>query len=278
MPVRSLDRRDLDDSDIGSGDEYSGERRLNGGQQEEGVEQLPRYQKYASGMRPKTNREELNSDESFQEVIVDYEQLMAILDDAEQAGRATFPDLSVLSQWEEEQERPFKAQAEMEDALRIATKHQVEESLQWEQEDEAPEETIFQDLPSLEFIEAKRLSELNTLKSDLADLSIRERNILMMEKHYRYEHPWWDSPFALVRLWGQLDCGIQVFSDAQLIHDLVEILGRNAIINESSLQEGRIFGFAYMVDNSQRLKNLIKAQYPEQQHVLNVIIRKQDNK
>jgi hypothetical protein len=82
--------------------------------------------------------------------------------------------------------------------------------------------------------------------------------------------PWWISNNSVVRLWGQIHCGLQVFEDMQLLRDLVDVLGIQWL---DATNDGDGIKFTYMTQHVDQLKKEIRQKYPELEKVFNVIIR-----
>lgn len=131
-------------------------------------------------------------------------------------------------------------------------------------------------VPTILLSEEEISASLEELRKWRSTLKPMRRAVHLVEKHFGYQCPWWDSPNALVRVWGQLDCALQVFSDERMVRDLVEVLGRQNVIADFQPREGRLYGFAYLTENAERLKQMIRAKYPDHQALFGAIIRKQD--
>ncbi len=88
--------------------------------------------------------------------------------------------------------------------------------------------------------------------------------------------PWWISNSSVVRMWGQLNCGFQVFEDLQLIRDLVDVLGKEWIKPEAAQVGGEMITFVYMTQHVDGLKIEIRQKYPQLANVFDAIVRKQN--
>lgn len=265
-------------------------------------QRLPNYTKHASGVRFKAVLEEVNKqlqqndlDNGYNSVIASPHQLHSIVDEVDGLGEVIVPDLHVLHNWQKEQPRPDKALLEMEKMLTDVFHARVEKGLSWvdellekEEEDSfqaTPEDDANADgeagdafwAPTVLITEEEARRDLESLKEWRGSLKPKRRAVHLVEKHFGYECPWWDSPNALVRVWGQLDCALQVFSDERMVRDLVEVLGREVVTEDTQPREGRFYGFAYLTENAGRLKKMIWQRYAVHAAVLDAIIRKQDN-
>lgn len=280
------------------------------------LEDLPFGTKFSSGLRFRAVLEDAErelegkqNDCGYERVIASVSQLQNIVDEADGLGDPTVPDLQVLGRWQSEQPRPDRAVLEMEKQLTEVFQNQVRQTLSWadgllktnKSEDvqnladsstdnsadvvssqseewrygrDGFEDNICSPKVLLEEQEVRRyLDELHQWRSTLKPM---RRAVHLVEKHFGYVCPWWDSPNALVRVWGQLDCALQVFSDERMVRDLVEVLGKNVVTAGLQPREGRLYGFAYLTENAARLKKMIAEKYREHSGLLDAIIRKQD--
>jgi hypothetical protein len=275
------------------------------------VRNLPPYTKHSSGVRFKSVLEEAQKqlqqqlqqqsdlDSGYNNVIASPGQLQSIVEEVDGLGEVTVPDIRVLDDWQKEQPRPDRALLEMEKLLTEAFRSRVDREMSWVAElvgqndqlygeknsGEAvlPEQAVGEEIQEADFDTTTFISEeeaqqnLESLRKWRSSLRPMRRAVHLVEKHFGYECPWWDSPNALVRVWGQLDCALQIFSDERLVRDLVEVLGKEVVIADTHPREGRLYGFAYLTENAGRLRALIRQKYAGHKALLDAIIRKQNN-
>ena len=201
-------------------------------------------------------------------------QLMGVIDEARREaskGFVTVPDVGAFRLQGAEKPRPMKAVVEMEADLRAACVHDVHDALKWGEERSAQH---FDSLPAGALSEDDAMRQIESLRSKISSLPPKDKALLLVEKHCGYEYPWWESQNSLIRLWGQLDCGIQLLSDKRLVADLLQVLGQELINFDRDKSKDKNYTFAYLTENLAELKLKIREKYPETLALLASIVKK----
>lgn len=214
-----------------------------------------------------------------EEAIMEAEAALAVLKRQNNVWlRTTIPDVGVLRNWADIQKRPFLDIIQRERALqeyvvsRLSDYIDADQRLFMDEFNRAGFPASF----SEEDIACVR--ELAALKKTIVDFEPSERSQHVVEKMCRYKVPWWTANNSLVRLWGQLDCGVQVLSDTQLVNDMVDVLGDEHLLKEEcATGESTIISFANSIRNNVAfLKGLVLGKYQGHESVFDAIIEKRD--
>lgn len=102
------------------------------------------------------------------------------------------------------------------------------------------------------------------------NLSVYQRNIDLVERNYStFLVRWWLSDEAWVRLWGQLNCLIQIFKEASIVGDIEKVLGK--VISGDGEGQAEMGG-SKLADyvNVEELKALMRQKFPSEK--LNAIV------
>lgn len=221
-------------------------------------------------------------------------QLQALLNEAERAsqeGSVTVPDVGAYKMLGSQKARPMLAVVQMEAELRGVCSNDVRRTLGWAQDERSWEsgqevspvgndDGVFGEdsglRPTRFLSESEALSQIQALRTTVSSLPPKEKTLLLVEKHYAYNYPWWESQNALIRLWGQLDCALQVLGDSRLLKDLSQVLGMELINFDRDRSKERGYTFAYLTENAAELKDRISTKYSNQRVVLDAIVGKKD--
>jgi hypothetical protein len=194
--------------------------------------------------------------------------------------RPTMPDIGVVMRWGEKQERPLLTYVEKEEDLKRAIEKRMKDAQAVVDRCLAKNEIIYGPIPDKVFMDPEHLREMKELAEitkTIATMSPAQRGLMVMEKTVRYALPWWESRSSLVRLWGQLDCDVQMNEDEDLLRDLIEVVGEAWLHeNEYLNTRERANCFAHVIGNKrEELKARIWNKYPEQRILFTAIIAKQ---
>ncbi len=132
------------------------------------------------------------------------------------------------------------------------------------------------ELAALQLVESESVLE-EQVRSRWLPLALNKEIRWLEDNRRSGTIPWWRSNSSLVRLWGQLNCGFQVFNDVQLVMDLVDVLGKDCFdLDSSTKDEITVFAFMGHNNNADSLKKTIRAKYPDLSSLFDAIIRTLD--
>lgn len=231
------------------------------------------------GVLGEESRESMQASIAREDAVVEAEAVLAVLKRQDRAWlRTTIPDVGVLRKWAEFQKRPFLDIAQREMFLEQYIVSRLSGYIDSDQRlflDDFNKEG-FPASFSEEDIACVR--ELAALKKTIVEFEPSERSQHVVEKMCRYRVPWWEANNSLIRLWGQLDCGVQVLSDAQLVNDMVDVLGDDHLLKEEcATGESTIVSFANSICNNVAfLKGVVLSKYQGHEPVFDAIIEKRD--
>lgn len=260
------------------------------GREDQMISTVPAVSEKGSGTRPRVNNADVGSsveDDSIERPS----QLQALLNEAIRAtaeGSVTVPDVGAYKLQSSQKPRPMLAVAQMEADLQDFCAG-IHNTLAWDGDSVSDDSDMddgdlvddFLDRgtglsPITLQTEEEALSQMRALRTKVSTLPPKERALLLVEKHCGYNHPWWEWRNALIVLWGQLDCGIQILSDARLLKALSQVLGSELINFDPERGQENGYTFAYLTENAGELKAKILEKYSDQRLVLEAIISKKD--